>query len=65
MNKNYYVYIITNYKNTVLYVGVTNDLYKRMYEHINKVNDGFSKTYNLKKLVYYELFSRVNFVAIN
>ncbi len=50
----YYVYIITNWNNKVLYTGVTNDLGRRMYEHINGVNEGFSKKYNLKKLVYFE-----------
>ncbi len=56
---NYYVYIITNYNNTVLYVGVTNDLKRRMYEHKNKLVDGFSKKYNLNKLVYYETTSSI------
>ena len=50
---NYYVYIITNVKNTVLYVGMTNNLQRRMYEHKNKLVEGFSSKYNLCKLVYY------------
>ena len=50
----YYVYIITNKTNKVLYTGVTNDLQRRMYEHKNKLVDGFSKRYNLCKLVYFE-----------
>ena len=54
MNKNYYVYIITNCKNTVLYIGVTNNLERRVYEHKNKLIEGFSKRYNLNKLVYFE-----------
>ena len=54
MNKNYYVYIITNKNNTTLYVGVTNDLERRMYEHKNKLVDGFTKKYNINKLVYFE-----------
>ena len=49
-----YVYILTNYSNTTLYVGVTTNLAKRIYEHKNKVIDGFSKRYNLTKLVYLE-----------
>lgn len=49
-----YVYILTNKNNTVLYVGVTTDLTKRLYEHVNKLTDGFSKRYNLNKLVYVE-----------
>jgi len=50
----YYVYIITNIENTVLYTGVTNNLQKRIYQHREKMVDGFSKRYNLFKLVYYE-----------
>ena len=52
--KMYYVYIITNKTNTVLYTGVTNNLQRRIYEHKNKLVDGFSKRYNLCKLVYFE-----------
>ncbi len=52
--KNMYVYIITNKNNTTLYIGVTNNLIRRIYEHKNKIIDGFSKKYNLTKLVYYE-----------
>ena len=51
----YYIYIITNKYNTVLYIGVTNNLIRRIYEHRQKVVDGFSKKYNLHKLVYYEV----------
>jgi len=54
MNKTYYVYIITNERNTVLYIGVTNNLVRRIYEHRNGLVEGFSKRYNVKKLVYYE-----------
>ena len=57
---NYYVYIITNNYNTVLYVGVTNNLVRRIYEHKNKLIDGFSKKYNLNKLVYFEETTDVN-----
>jgi putative endonuclease len=56
LNKNYYIYIITNWNNTVMYVGVTNDLMRRLYEHKNKLYDGFTKKYNLNKLVYFELY---------
>lgn len=52
--KNYYIYIITNQRNNVLYTGVTNDLNRRIYEHKNKLIPGFSHKYNLNKLVYYE-----------
>ena len=54
MTKQYYVYILTNKSNKVLYIGVTNDLERRMYEHKNKMVNGFTKKYNLAKLVYFE-----------
>ena len=54
MNKQYYVYILTNKANRVLYIGVTNDLKKRIYQHKNRLVKGFTKKYNLTKLVYYE-----------
>ena len=50
----YYVYIITNKINSVVYIGVTNDLERRLYEHKHKLVEGFSKKYNLYKLVYLE-----------
>jgi putative endonuclease len=55
MNKQYYVYILANKHNTVLYTGVTNDLKRRVYEHREKMIDGFTKRYNVSKLVYYEV----------
>lgn len=55
MENFYAVYILTNYSNTTLYIGVTSDLIKRIWEHKNKVVDGFTKKYNVDKLVYYEL----------
>ena len=54
MVKQYYVYIITNKWNKVLYTGVTNDLKRRIQEHKNKTFQGFTKRYNVDKLVYYE-----------
>ncbi len=57
MEKQYFVYIMTNTRNTVLYTGVTSDLKKRAYEHRNKLIDGFTKTYNVNKLVYYEIYA--------
>ncbi|MBU0475521.1 MAG: GIY-YIG nuclease family protein [Bacteroidetes bacterium] len=60
MRKNGYIYIITNKNNTVLYTGVTSNLTKRIYEHKNHLVDGFSKKYNLEKLVYYEIFEDIN-----
>ena len=60
MSKQYYIYIIANQYNTVLYTGVTNDLIKRIYEHKEKLIAGFTKKYNVNKLVYYEIFSDIN-----
>lgn len=54
MNKTYYIYIITNKNNNVLYTGVTNNLIRRIYEHKGKIIKGFSSKYNLNKLVYFE-----------
>ena len=57
MNKKYYyIYIMTNKLNTVLYTSITNDLKRRVYEHKNKIVEGFTKRYNIDKLVYYEVF---------
>ena len=55
LEKQYYVYILTNKSNT-LYTGITNDLYRRLYEHKNKLIPGFTKKYNIDKLIYYEVF---------
>ncbi|PIV70839.1 GIY-YIG nuclease [Candidatus Roizmanbacteria bacterium CG17_big_fil_post_rev_8_21_14_2_50_39_7] len=55
----YFVYIITNKNNTVLYIGVTNNLVRRIYQHKNKTISSFSSKYNLNKLVYYEVFPRI------
>lgn len=56
VTKLYCVYIMTNKNNAVLYTGVTGDLKKRVYQHRNKLVDGFTKKYNLHKLVYYQVF---------
>lgn len=53
--KQMYVYIMTNRKNGTLYVGVTSNLLKRVWEHKNHVVQGFTQRYNLNKLVYYEI----------
>jgi putative endonuclease len=58
-SKQYFVYILTNFTNTVLYVGVTNNLSRRIYEHKNNVNEGFSKRYNVHKLVYFEIYNNI------
>ncbi len=55
----YYVYILTNQYNTVVYTGVTNNLERRLYEHRNHLVDGFTKRYNLNKLIYFETTSDV------
>jgi putative endonuclease len=60
MQKAGYIYILTNKNNTVLYTSVTSNLTKRVYEHKNHFVDGFSKRYNLEKLVYYELFQDIS-----
>lgn len=54
MDKQGYVYILTNINNRVLYTGVTSDLINRVYQHKNKLIPGFTKKYNVNKLVYYE-----------
>jgi putative endonuclease len=51
---NYYVYLLTNWNNKVIYVGMTNDLQRRIYEHKNKSVRGFTSRYNVNKLVYFE-----------
>ena len=50
----YYVYILSNWDDSVLYIGVTGNLLRRLYEHQNGLVDGFTKQYNIHKLVYYE-----------
>ena len=57
--KNYYVYILTNKPRGTLYIGMTNNLVRRGYEHRNGLADGFTKKYSLKMLVYFEVFNRV------
>lgn len=58
--KTYYIYILTNQKHGVLYIGVTNDLKRRVYEHKNKLNEGFTKKYNTTRLVYMEETNSIN-----
>ncbi len=58
-NRSYYVYILTNKNHTVLYTGVTNDLKRRIWEHKEKMHDGFTKWYNASNLVYCEAFDDV------
>lgn len=56
----YYVYILTNKKHTVLYTGITNDLTRRCFEHSKKLIHGFTSKYNVDELVYYEIFDFVD-----
>ena len=57
--KNYYVYILASKPNGTLYIGMTNDLVKRVYEHKNNLIDGFTKKYKIHRLVYLERTSDV------
>lgn len=57
MEKDFYTYILASKKNGTLYIGVTSDLLKRVYEHKEGLADGFTKKYGVKTLVYYERYS--------
>ncbi len=59
LDQQYYVYVLSNEGNNVLYVGVTKDLKRRVYEHREKISDGFTRKYNVTKLVYYEIFEEI------
>lgn len=59
LTKQYYVYLLTNFNNKVIYAGVTNDLKRRIYEHKNKSFDGFTSKYRVDKLVYYEICEEI------
>lgn len=61
---NYYVYFMSNKNNSVLYIGVTSDLVKRVYQHKTKIFGGFTAKYCCNKLIYYESYNSV-FSAIN
>jgi len=54
-----FIYILSNYTKTSLYVGVTNDLIRRVYEHKHKINKGHSAKYHIDRLVYYEVFEDI------
>jgi putative endonuclease len=58
--KQYYVYLLASKKNGTLYLGVTNDLLRRVYEHKNNLVDGFTKKYNVYNLVYFEAYEDVH-----
>ena len=61
--KDSYVYILASQKNGTLYVGLTSDLIRRVWQHKNKFVPGFTKKYNVTILVYYEIFNDINFAA--
>jgi putative endonuclease len=63
VGKEYCVYIMTNAHNTVLYVGVTKDLARRVDEHRNGIGSSFVKKYNVHKLVYYETGDNIHFAV--
>lgn len=56
----YYIYILASQKNGTLYIGVTNDLERRVLEHKQKINDGFTSKYEVTRLVYFESFQYIN-----
>jgi putative endonuclease len=62
--KQYYVYILASKKNGTLYIGVTNDLVKRIHEHKQNFIDGFTKEYNVHALVYYEQHNEIEEVIL-
>ena len=55
----YFVYMMTNWNNQVLYIGVTNDLQRRVFEHMHQIVEGFTQKYNMDKLVWFEQTSNV------
>ena len=57
--RQYYIYLMANKTNTTIYTGVTNGLERRVYEHKNKLLPGFTKKYNINKLVYFEEFDYI------
>ena len=60
MLKQYYVYILASKKNGTLYIGVTNNLIRRCYEHKNGLIKGFTLKYRVYRLVYYEVYNNIN-----
>jgi putative endonuclease len=64
LTRQYYVYFLASRNNQVIYVGVTNDLKRRIYEHKSGVIDGFTKRYSVHKLVYYEIFEEIEIAIL-
>lgn len=58
--KQYYVYLLASKRNGTLYIGVTNDLARRVWEHKNNIIEGFTQKYNVHKLIYYEIAADVD-----
>ena len=63
-SRNYFVYILCSKPLGVLYTGVTNNIVRRVYEHKNKLADGFTKKYNITRLVYYEIHHSIESAII-
>ena len=59
MLKTFFVYMLASTRNGTLYIGLTNDLVRRVYEHKNKVHQGFTKRYNVQMLIYNEVFEDI------
>ncbi|OGK25141.1 hypothetical protein A3A46_02365 [Candidatus Roizmanbacteria bacterium RIFCSPLOWO2_01_FULL_37_13] len=59
MNKNYFIYFLASKKNGTLYIGISNDLKTRVYQHKKDLVEGFTKKYKVHNLVYYEVFTQV------
>ena len=57
MNKNYFVFILRNQSGN-FYIGITNNIIKRVWEHKNRLEDGFTKKYKIDKLIYYEIYNK-------
>jgi len=64
MKKNYYLYILANRKDGTIYIGVTNNLKKRVFEHKSGLISGFTKKYNVKKLVYFETHDKIDIAIL-
>ncbi|MBI4098544.1 MAG: GIY-YIG nuclease family protein [Candidatus Magasanikbacteria bacterium] len=60
MEKQFFVYIATNKRHTVLYTGITNNVHRRMFEHKEQTIDSFTKQYNVNKLVWFQIFQNPN-----
>ena len=60
MNQSYFIYILASKRNGTLYVGVTSDLLKRVWQHKHNLIEGFTKRYKIHLLVYYEMYRNIN-----